>query len=73
MIFSVKFAATSWAARSALPFRALGQGGIQASSYSQRAKTNSLKTKEKAKLRRQRVNKTDEPAQAKRNPRVSKL
>ncbi|KAJ2603277.1 hypothetical protein GGF40_000461 [Coemansia sp. RSA 1286] len=36
-------------------------------------KTNALKSKEKGKLRRQRIAKTDKPAQAKRNPRVSKL
>ncbi|KAJ1935496.1 hypothetical protein GGF37_005974 [Kickxella alabastrina] len=40
---------------------------------SHKPKTNALKSKEKGKLRRQRVNKTDKPVQAKRGPRVSKL
>ncbi|KAJ1944834.1 hypothetical protein FBU59_002489 [Linderina macrospora] len=46
---------------------------LQARFLSQKKKTIALKTKEKSKLRRLRANKSDEPVQAKRNVRVSKL
>ncbi|KAJ2720348.1 hypothetical protein GGI07_004644 [Coemansia sp. Benny D115] len=49
-------------------------GSLQHRFYSSaKPKTNALKSKEKSKLRRQRISKTDKPAQAKRNVRVSKL
>ncbi|KAJ2787330.1 hypothetical protein GGI15_000814 [Coemansia interrupta] len=52
----------------------LGSTTLQKCTYaSYKPKTNALKSKEKAKLRRQRITKTDRPVQAKRNPRVSKL
>ncbi|KAJ2161347.1 hypothetical protein GGF46_001525 [Coemansia sp. RSA 552] len=62
-------------ARSA--FATIGQLRVsppgQACMYASRAKTGVLKAQEKSKFRRRRLNKPDKPAQAKRNPRVSKL
>ncbi|KAJ1725379.1 hypothetical protein LPJ53_000417 [Coemansia erecta] len=53
---------------------ALAPTTLQKCTYaSYKPKTNALKSKEKSKLRRQRINKTDRPVQAKRSPRVSKL
>ncbi|KAJ1835668.1 hypothetical protein LPJ63_000947 [Coemansia sp. RSA 2711] len=48
--------------------------GLQAArGYACKAKTGALKSKEKGKQRRLRINKPDAPAQAKRGARVSKL
>ncbi|KAJ2749775.1 hypothetical protein IWQ56_007161 [Coemansia nantahalensis] len=56
-----------------LQLRIPGLAPVSARWYASKGKTNTLKAKEKSKLRRQRVNKPDKPAQAKRDARASKL